>query len=63
MSVLSWLAPKANKSKIETQKRELKAELASTVVEFERRRTDVAQVADDVMKVMHRRRRGNDENA
>lgn len=63
MSLISWLAPKAHGSKIKAQKRELKAELASNVMEFERRRTDVAQVADDVMKVMNRRRRGPDENA
>ena len=55
MSIMSWFSPKANK--IEKEKKELKVELAHAIVKFERRRTEVQRTADDVMELMHRRRK------
>lgn len=55
MSVLSWLSPKVKR--LETEKKELKVELTQAIMKFERRRTEVQRTADDVMELMHRRRR------
>ena len=53
MSVLSWLSGKP--SKLEQERRQLKEDLTQSIMKFERRRGEVEQVADDVMKLMHRR--------
>ena len=55
MSVLSWFSPKVKR--MEAEKKELKVELAHAIVNFERRRTEVQRTADDVMELMHRRRK------
>lgn len=44
---------------IQAEKRELKAELALSVMRFERRRSTVTEIAEDVMKVMHQKGGGN----
>jgi len=54
MSVLSWLSPKVRR--IEEEKKELKLELTQALMKLDRRRGEVEQVANDVMKLMHRRR-------
>ena len=60
MSVLSWFVPKL--SKVELEKKQLKVELTQAIMKFERRRGEVEQVASDVIALMHRRRR-DDENS
>ncbi len=60
MSLLSWLSPRT--AQIETEKKRLKADLDVSIVRFERRRGEVEKVADDVMKIMHRRRRDDEKN-
>lgn len=55
MSVLSWLSPKVKR--LEEEKKELKVELTQAIMKFERRRTEVQKTADEVMSIMHRRRR------
>jgi hypothetical protein len=55
MSVLSWLSPKVKR--LEDEKKELKVELTQAIMKFERRRTEVQRTAEDVMELMHRRRR------
>lgn len=55
MSVLSWLSPKVKR--LEAEKKELKVELTQAIMRFERRRTEVQRTADDVMELMHRRRK------
>lgn len=55
MSVLSWFSPKVKR--MEAEKKELKVELAHAIVKFERHRTEVQRTADDVMELMHRRRK------
>ena len=57
MSVLSWLSGKP--SKLEQEKRELQENLTQSIMKFERRRGEVEQVADDVMKLMHNKGGGN----
>lgn len=60
MSVLSWISPKFKK--LEQEKKELKVELTQAIMKFERRRGEVAQVADDVMNIMHRRRDNSEKD-
>lgn len=60
MSVLSWLSPKVKR--LENEKKELKVELTQAIMKFERRRSEVAKVSDDVMHLMHRRRSGDEKN-
>lgn len=55
MSVLSWLSPKVKR--LEQEKKELKVELTQAIMRFEHRRTEVQRTADDVMNIMHRRRK------
>lgn len=55
MSMLSWLSPK--QSKIEQEKKDLKVELTQAIMKFERRRSEVERVSNDVLDLMHRRRR------
>ncbi|AXV15136.1 hypothetical protein CYG48_05125 [Neorhizobium sp. SOG26] len=40
---------------IEAEKKELKAELALSVMQFERRRSTVEEIADNVMAYMHQK--------
>jgi hypothetical protein len=54
MSVLSWLSPKVKR--LEQEKKELKVELTQAIMKFERRRTEVQRVSDDVINIMRRRR-------
>lgn len=54
--MLSWIYQKPHR--LEEEKRQLKAELTQSIMKFERRRGEVEQVADDVMKLMHRRSSG-----
>jgi len=55
MSVLSWFSPKVKR--MEAEKKELRVELTHAIMKFERRRTEVQKTADDVMELMHRRRK------
>lgn len=55
MSVLSWLSPKVKR--LEEEKKELKVELTQAIMKFERRRSEVQRTADEVMTIMHRRRK------
>ncbi|RYX78542.1 hypothetical protein EON76_05280 [bacterium] len=55
MSVMSWLLPRQRK--IEAEKKELKVELTQAIMKFERSRGEVESVANDVMELMHRRRK------
>lgn len=55
MSVMSWLIPRQRK--IEAEKKELKVELTQAIMKFERRRGEVESVANDVMNIMHKRRK------
>jgi uncharacterized protein (UPF0335 family) len=59
MSVLSWFSPRVKR--LEAEKKELKIELTQAIMKFERRRTEVQRTADDVMNVMHRRRKEDKE--
>lgn len=54
MSVLSWLSPKVKR--LEQEKKELKVELTQAIMKFERRRTEVQRVSEDVVNIMRRRR-------
>ncbi len=60
MSLLSWISQKSHT--VEQEKKRLKADLDVSIVRFERRRGEVEKVADDVMKIMHRRRRDDEKN-
>lgn len=60
MSLLSWLSPKTHN--MEQEKKRLKADLDVSIVRFERRRGEVERVADEVMDIMHRRRRDDEKN-
>ena len=60
MSVLSWFSPKVKR--LENEKKELKVELTQAIMKFERRRSEVAKVSDDVMQLMHRRRHDDEKN-
>lgn len=53
MSVLSWLSPKVKR--LEQEKKELKVELTQAIMKYERRRGELEQVANDVMRLMHDR--------
>ena len=55
VSVLSWLSPRVKR--LEEEKKELKVELTQAIMKFERRRSEVQRTADDVMNIMHRRRK------
>lgn len=59
MSVLTWLSPKVKR--LENEKNELKVELTQAIMKFERRRSEVQRTADDVMNMMHRRRKEDRE--
>lgn len=58
MNVLSWFTD----NKHEKEKKKLREELAQSIMKFERRRGEVEQVAEDVMKMMHRRSNGIEKN-
>ena len=60
MSLLSWISTKTHN--MEMEKKRLKADLDVSIVSFERRRGEVERVADEVMNIMHRRRRDNEKN-
>lgn len=60
MSLLSWISPKTHN--IEQEKKRLKADLDVSIVQFERRRGEVENVASQVMEIMHRRRRDDENN-
>lgn len=60
MSLLSWISPST--AKIEQEKKRLKSDLDVSIVQFERRRGEVEQLASDVMDIMHRRRRDDEKN-
>ncbi len=60
MSLLSWISTKTHN--MEVEKKRLKADLDVSIVRFERRRGEVEQVANDVMEIMHRRRRDDEKN-
>lgn len=60
MSLLSWISPST--AKIEQEKKRLKEDLNVSIVQFERRRGEVEQLASDVMDIMHRRRRDDEKN-
>lgn len=60
MSLLSWLSTKTHN--MELEKKRLKADLDVSIVRFERRRGEVERVADEVMNIMHRRRRDDEKN-
>ena len=60
MSLLSWISTKSHN--IEQEKKRLKADLDVSIVRFERRRGEVEKVASDVMEIMHRRRRDDENN-
>jgi len=60
MSLLSWISPKTHN--IEQEKKRLKADLDVSIVQFERRRGEVENVASQVMEIMHRRRRDDEKN-
>jgi hypothetical protein len=47
---------------MELEKKRLKADLDVSIVRFERRRGEVERVADEVMNIMHRRRRDDEKN-
>ncbi len=53
MSVLSWFSPKVKR--LEQEKKELKVELTQAIMKYERRRGELEQVANDVMRLMHDR--------
>jgi hypothetical protein len=57
MSVMTWITGK----KISDEKKQLQAEMAQKVMKFERRRGEVEQVAEDVMKLMHSRSAKNEK--
>lgn len=61
MSLLSWLTkkPSSDVRAVERENQDLKAELSMSVMRFERRRSEVMQIADDVMKAMHNKGGGN----
>ena len=54
MSVLSWIYPKAGK--LEREKKQLQGQLAQSFMKIERTKSQVEQVARDVMLVMHKGR-------
>jgi len=60
MSLLSWISTKTHN--MELEKKRLKADLDVSIVRFERRRGEVERVADEVMNIMHRRRRDDEKN-
>jgi len=60
VSLLSWISTKTHN--MEVEKKRLKADLDVSIVRFERRRGEVEQVANDVMEIMHRRRRDDEKN-
>lgn len=60
MSLLSWISTKTHN--MEQEKKRLKADLDVSIIKFERRRGEVEQVANDVMNIMHRRRRDDEKN-
>lgn len=60
MSLLSWISTKTHN--MEQEKKRLKADLDVSIVSFERRRGEVERVADEVMNIMHRRRRDDEKN-
>jgi len=60
MSLLSWISTKTHN--MEMEKKRLKADLDVSIVSFERRRGEVERVADEVMNIMHRRRRDDEKN-
>jgi len=60
MSVLSWFSPKVKR--LEQEKKELKVELTQAIMKLERRRSEVESVANDVMALMHRRRRDDEKD-
>jgi hypothetical protein len=60
MSLLSWISPKTHT--MELEKKRLKAEMDVSIVRFERRRGEVENVANEVMEIMHRRRRDDEKN-
>jgi hypothetical protein len=60
MSLLSWISTKTHN--MEMEKKRLKADLDVSIVRFERRRGEVERVADEVMNIMHRRRRDDEKN-
>ena len=60
MSLLSWISTKTHN--MEVEKKRLKADLDVSIVRFERRRGEVERVADEVMNIMHRRRRDDEKN-
>lgn len=49
MSLLSWLS----KAPYTEEKKRLVEEATQSVMQFERRTSEVTKLADDVMKVMH----------
>jgi hypothetical protein len=53
MNVLAWLSPKVKR--LEQEKKELKVELTQAIMKYERRRGELEQVANDVMRLMHDR--------
>jgi len=57
MNLISWVTG----SKKELEKKELQAQLTHQVMRFERRRGEVERVADDVLKLMHKRRKEDKE--
>lgn len=60
MSLLSWISLKTHN--IEQEKKRLKADLDVSIVQFERRRGEVENLASQVMEIMHRRRRDDEKN-
>lgn len=58
MNVMAWLI----RSKVVAEKEQLKADLTQSIMKFERRRTEVERVADDVMKLMHGRSGRSEKN-
>lgn len=60
MSLLSWISTKTHN--MELEKKRLKADLDVSIVRFERRRGEVENVANEVMEIMHRRRRDDEKN-
>lgn len=60
MSLLSWISTKTHN--MEMEKKRLKADLDVSIVSFERRRGEVERMADEVMNIMHRRRRDDEKN-
>ncbi len=58
MKIATWLPW----TRVDEEKRQLKEAYTQSVMKFERRRSEVERVADDVLRLMHRRSTNSEEN-